>query len=162
MLLSKSLLIMSHLREAIPSILFPCCLRRLLARKHKQQVLKHCGKNHPRVQPPFCPQLPLCLLISSTSALLEGLSPPSFWRYKMLEIKISLFCDPGYGKWKPFWFPEWHSGMGRASRSQQHCVEWWLVKWFLLHWSPGGTSTQLWVPQPLVGPQAFKRKKVPS
>ena len=102
-----SLLIMSHLREALQSILFSCCLRRLPAHKSKQQVLKHCRKNHPRVQPPpFCPQLPLCLLISSSDALLEGPSPPSFWRHKELEMKIFLFCAPSYEKWEPFSFPE--------------------------------------------------------
>lgn len=102
-----SLLIMPHLREALQSIPFSCCLRRLPARKSKQHVLKRCSENRPCVHPPpFCPQLTLCLLISSSGALLEGPSPPSFWRHKELEIKIFLFCAPSYEKWEPFWFTE--------------------------------------------------------
>lgn len=107
---------MPHLREALQSIPFSCCLRRLPARKSKQHVLKRCSENRPCVHPPpFCPQLTLCLLISSSGALLEGPSPPSFWRHKELEIKIFLFCAPSYEKWEPFWFTEWHSGLGRAN-----------------------------------------------
>lgn len=158
-----SLLIMSHLREALQSILFSCCLRRLPARKSKQHVLKHCSENRPCVHPPpFCPQLTLCLLISSSGALLEGPSPPSFWRHKELEIKIFLFCAPSYEKWEPFWFTEWHSGLGRANTQDPNspvCVGW-SAKWSLLHWSPGGNEHS--VHPPFVGPKAFKRKKVPS
>lgn len=118
-----SLLIISHLSDALQGIIFSSCLRISPARKNKQQVLKCCSKNHLHVQPPpFCPQFPLCLLISSSDMLLKDPSPPSFRRHREPGMKISLFCAPRYGKWEPFWFPERQGGLGRASRSQQPCV----------------------------------------
>lgn len=86
--------------------------------------------------------------------------PPPSWRHKELKIKISLFYAPSYEKWEPFLFPEWHGGLGRASRSQQPCVGW-SVEQFLLHWTRKGISNWLWEtppPQPCSG---FQEKKCP-
>lgn len=126
-----SSLIITHLRKALQTVSLCLLLKQFASTWERaadpealQQEASVCSA---RAQPPpSCPQLPLCFLISSSSVLLEGPSPPFFWRLKELEMKISLFCAPSYEKWVPqmAWWPGKggrvaESRVGQRSLSQQ-------------------------------------------